>query len=116
MSTEALARVQKLVERMLGDLHVHGWIVAPDWLTGEPRQEAVPDSYIAEGVMHAILADPAPLLAALAEAGVLREEWGIPDGLAGLQKRTFHSQGMAEALSPDRPVTRRYVTEWTETP
>ena len=108
MSAEALARVQKLVERMLGDLHAHGWIVVPDWNTGEPAQEAVPDSYIAEGVMHAILADPAPLLAALAEGGVLEVE----------DTATHGARTWADFLDGNvRTVRRRrYVTEWTETP
>ena len=66
-----------------------------------------------------VLADPGPLLEALAEAGILREEFGIPDGLAGLQRRTFSSRAMAEALADDRltgrrrRVERRYVTEWS---
>lgn len=69
MSAEALARVL--------------------WGNGNPATD-IDGSYAEQA--ERILADPAPLLAALAEAGVLREECSAKFGLS------------------------RYTTDWTEAP
>ena len=91
---EALARVLCTAEG-----------IKPDWpvsMTGGRQQWE-----LRAGHAERILADPGPLLAALAEAGVLREEaahgsWD-PDESAWI---------VWPNPSPHRAPMRRYVTEW----
>lgn len=95
----------------------------------EALARALSDVYYADvpsGIDHEaaqrILADPAPLLAALAEAGVLEVEWNV----AGVD-----SEGCewTAGLQDDEPPTlsawmkrdnghheSRYVSGWTEVP
>lgn len=80
-------------------------------------------------VAEAIIADPAPLLAALAEAGVLREVYTLAwDGEPSMSGRPHRMSTAAEHSHPDglmnaaragshKPnarVERRYVTDWPE--
>ena len=49
----------------------------------------------------------------------MKPEYSIPDGVAGLEHRTFHSEEMARAMSvlhfgTDQFVKVRYVTEWRD--
>ena len=60
---------------------------------------------------RAILADPAPLLAALAEAGVLREERTVTLDANGAGTHN----GVWLHTSP-RETVRRYVTKWEPIP
>ena len=61
---------------------------------------------------RAILADPDPLLEALAEAGVLREEHRVlDDGWATMVQRGDR----IEATGRPQTRQRRYVTEWRPT-
>ena len=110
MSAEALARVL--------------------WAT-----EAMPGTDMHSVQAERILADPGPLLAALAEAGILTEEWAVQmllnDGSGGKvitgwdNRRYTREQATADALSHGTPdvdgnprhwcrLVRRHVSEWVQ--
>jgi hypothetical protein len=57
------------------------------------------------------------MLDELIKAGILQEEYSIPDGMAGLSKMTFSTLGVAQAMAKilGGPVKQRYTTAWEET-